>query len=238
VEKSVDKVDNSMTNRQNPACLTKKTSISHAHARKTLDLLETAYPDAHCALVHDNPWQLLVATVLSAQCTDTRVNRVTPELFRRYPDPHNMAAAERAVLEELVRSTGFFRNKAKNLILCAQELVRKHGGEVPQQLAALVALPGIGRKTANVILGNAFDIPGMVVDTHVGRIARRLGWTRARDAVKVERDLCRLLPAARWTQAAHVLIFHGRQCCRAQTAWCSSCPVVDRCPQIGVQRQK
>ena len=138
----------------------------------------------------------------------------------------------------MILSKGFCRNKAKNLLRCAQELVRSHSGEVPQQLAALVALPGIGRKTANVILGNAFGIPGMVVDTHVGRIARRLGWSKNRDAVKIEGDLCRLLPAGRWTQAAHVLIFHGRQCCRAQTAWCSRCPVVGRCPQVGVGRQK
>ena len=149
-----------------------------------------------------------------------------------------MAAAEPADLEDLIRSTGFFRNKAKNIIACATELVSKYDGEVPREMAALVALPGVGRKTANVILGNAFGVPGMVVDTHVGRIARRLGWASAPTPEGVEAQLCRLLPAERWTQAAHVLIFHGRQCCRAQTAWCSLCPVVERCPQVGVGRQK
>ena len=215
-----------------------QTRISTVHAVATLDLLEATYPDAHCALVHDNPWQLLVATILSAQCTDKRVNQVTPELFRRYPDPHSMATANQAEIEVLVRSTGFFRNKAKNLIGCAMELVRCHDSNVPEKMTALVSLPGVGRKTANVILGNAFGVPGMVVDTHVGRIARRLGWTKAKDAEKIERDLCALLPAERWTQAAHVLIFHGRQCCQAQTAWCSTCAVIGRCPQIGVGRQK
>ena len=194
-----------------------KTPVSAAAALETLDLLEATYPDAHCALVHDNPWQLLVATILSAQCTDVRVNQVTPKLFRRYPDAHSMAAADQTELEELVRPTGFYRNKAKNLIGCAMALVCCHAGEVPKNISVLVSLPGVGRKTANVILGNAFDLPGMVVDTHVGRIARRLGWTRAKDAVKIERDLCALLPVERWTQAAHVLIFHGRQCCASQT---------------------
>jgi len=215
-----------------------QTRISAVHAVETLDLLEATYPEAHCALVHDNPWQLLVATILSAQCTDTRVNQVTPEVFRRYPDPHSMATAKQTEIEALVRSTGFFRNKAKNLIGCAMELVRFHDSNVPEKMSALVSLPGVGRKTANVILGNAFGIPGMVVDTHVGRISRRLGWTKAKDAEKIEWDLCALLPAERWTQAAHVLIFHGRQRCQAQTAWCSNCPVVDRCPQVGVGRQK
>ena len=216
----------------------KNRGISPAHALATLDSLEAAYPEAHCALVHHNPWQLLVATILSAQCTDARVNQVTPRLFACYPGPAAMAAAEPAALEDLIRSTGFFRNKTQNLIACARELVARYDGRVPNQMAELVALPGVGRKTANVILGNAFAVPGMVVDTHVGRIARRLGWADASTAEGVEEQLCRLLPADRWTQAAHVLIFHGRRCCRAQTAWCSTCPVVDRCPQIGVSRQK
>ena len=215
-----------------------KKHPSAAHALEILDLLEATYPQAHCALVHASPWQLLVATILSAQCTDIRVNQVTPALFQRFPDPASMATADPAEVEKLIRSTGFFRNKAKNLIGCAMEMVRFHDSEVPKEMSALVSLPGVGRKTANVILGNAFDIPGMVVDTHVGRIARRLGWTKAKDAEKIERDLCDLLPAKRWTQAAHVLIFHGRHCCRAQTAWCSKCPVVGRCPQVGVGRQR
>ena len=212
--------------------------ISSAHARKTLALLEARYPDAHCALTHETPWQLLVATILSAQCTDVRVNRVTPSLFERYPGPAEMAAADPLELEEQIRSTGFFRNKTKSLIGCATALVETHQGDVPERMEELVALPGVGRKTANVLLGNAFAVPGMVVDTHVGRIARRLGWTRSNDAVKIEKDLCALLPDDRWTQAAHVLIYHGRQCCRAQTACCSKCPVEARCPQVGVGRQK
>jgi endonuclease-3 len=216
----------------------KNPRTTKAHALDTLDRLEASYPDAHCALVHDNPWQLLVATILSAQCTDVRVNMVTPALFHRFPDPLSLAQAEVSEVEELIRSTGFFRNKAKNMVACARVLVEKHRGEVPEEMSALVALPGVGRKTANVVLGNAFGTPGMVVDTHVGRIAGRLGWVTAQTAEGIEAQLCKLLPAARWTQAAHVLIFHGRQCCRAQTAWCSQCPVVDRCPQVGVGRQK
>ena len=216
----------------------KTPRITAAHALATLDQLEKTYPEAHCALDHQNPWQLLAATILSAQCTDVRVNLVTPELFKRFPDPASMMKAELAEVEELIRSTGFFRNKAKSLIGCATELYRVYKGQVPQEMASLVALPGVGRKTANVVLGNAFDMPGMVVDTHVGRLARRLGWATARTAEGVEEQLCKLLPPDRWTQTAHVLIFHGRQCCRAQTAWCSACPVVDRCPQVGVGRQK
>jgi endonuclease-3 len=216
----------------------KITTITRRHALATLDRLEAAYPDAHCALTHENPWQLLVATVLSAQCTDVRVNLVTPPLFARFPDPNSMARADLIEMEDLIRSTGFFRNKAKNLIACATDVVEKHGGKVPQEMKALVALPGVGRKTANVVLGNAFAVPGMVVDTHVGRLARRLGWARANTPEGIEKELCALLPAARWTQTAHVLIFHGRECCRAQTAWCSKCPVVDRCPQVEVGRQK
>ena len=216
----------------------KSPRISRSHALATLDRLEATYPEAHCALTHQNPWQLLVATILSAQCTDVRVNLVTPQLFARFPDPASLANAALAEVEELIRSTGFFRNKAKSLVGCAAALVRFHNGKVPQALPALVALPGVGRKTANVVLGNAFAVPGMVVDTHVGRIARRLGWTTARTPEGVEEQLCKLLPTGRWTQTAHVLIFHGRQCCRAQTAWCSACPVVERCPQVGVGRQK
>lgn len=216
----------------------KTSRITSAHALVTLQRLQQSYPDAHCALTHENPWQLLVATILSAQCTDVRVNQVTPELFKRFPEPADLAIAKAEELEGLIRSSGFFRNKAKNLIGCARVLVNSHAGAVPRTIQELVALPGVGRKTANVVLGNAFATPGMVVDTHVGRIARRLGWVTARTPEKVEEQLCKLLPAECWTQTAHVLIFHGRQCCRAQTAWCSACPVVDRCLQVGVERQK
>ena len=179
-----------------------------------------------------------MATILSAQCTDARVNLVTPQLFARYPDPAALAAAAPDEVETLIRSTGFFRNKAANLLGCARALVERHRGEVPCTMAELVALPGVGRKTANVILGNAFDIPGLVVDTHVGRVARRLGWARAVQPEAVERELCVLLPRNLWTQASHVLIWHGRACCRAQTALCSACPVRERCPRLGVGRSK
>ncbi|MDH3997641.1 MAG: endonuclease III, partial [Desulfuromonadales bacterium] len=197
---------------------------SRRKALIVLDSLEQTYPQAHCALIHQNPWQLLVATILSAQCTDVRVNIVTPALFERFSAPAALAAAEQEQVEALIRSTGFYRNKAKNLIACAEALEREHAGAVPQSMAALVKLPGVGRKTANVVLGNAFGVPGMVVDTHVGRISRRLGWTDSENPEIIERDLCALLPKTRWTQAAHVLIFHGRACCRAQTAHCSACP--------------
>jgi len=207
-------------------------------ALNTLNRLESVYPEAECALLHDDPFQLLVATILSAQCTDVRVNLVTPELFRTFPDAAALADAELPHVEELIRSTGFFRNKAKNMIACASALVDQHNGEVPAELQSLVALPGVGRKTANVVLGNAFTIPGMVVDTHVKRIAYRLGWTRQSDPVKVEGDLSRLFPEEKWTGASHTLIFHGRSVCKALTPECSLCPVGDVCPRNGVRRSR
>jgi len=207
-------------------------------AERILALLEQAHPDARIALNFSTPLELLVATILSAQCTDVRVNQVTPALFRRYPDAAAYAAANPAGLEEEIRSTGFFRNKAKSIIGCAQALVERHGGEVPCTMDELTALPGVGRKTANVVLGNAFDVPGMVVDTHVKRVSTRLGWTRQGDPVKIEADLCRLLPQERWTMASHILIFHGRRICKAPTPHCSSCPVLERCPRMGVKRSK
>lgn len=213
-------------------------AVSRRHALITLERLEQAYPEASCALEHASPWQLLVATILSAQCTDVRVNLVTPALFARFPDPASLAGARAAEVEALIRSTGFFRNKAANLIGCARVLVSRHHGAVPRTLAELVELPGVGRKTANVILGNAFSIPGMVVDTHVGRVARRLGWAKAALPEGVEKELCTLLPKAKWTRTSHVLIWHGRACCRAQTAHCSRCPVRERCPRLGVLRAR
>jgi endonuclease III len=207
-------------------------------AYEVLVLLEQYYPEAKCALTYRSPWELLVATILSAQCTDVRVNQVTPLLFRRYPGPEQMAAASREELEEAIRPTGFFRNKAKSLQHCAEMVVKEYSAEIPQSLEALVRLPGVGRKTANVVLGNAFSIPGMVVDTHVKRISRRLGWTRHEDPVKIEADLCRLLPQAQWTQAGHTLIFHGRAICKAPVPRCSECPVQERCPKIGVLRSR
>lgn len=207
-------------------------------AQQLLTTLEGCYPDAHCALIHNNPLELLVATVLSAQCTDVRVNLVTPKLFAAYPDAAALAAAELAALEQLVHSTGFFRTKARNLQALARVLQTEYGGEVPRQLEALVALPGVGRKTANVVLGNAFGIPAMVVDTHVGRLARRFGWTLAKNPEGVEKDLRLLLPAEVWTQTSHLLIFHGRQCCKSQQPLCSGCPVGELCPRLGVTRSR
>jgi len=207
-------------------------------AARLLDRLEQLYPQVHCALQFHNPWELLVATILSAQCTDVRVNQVTPGLFRRYPGPQALAEADIEELEAQIRSTGFFRNKAGNLKACARQLLERHDGEVPADLENLTALPGVGRKTANVVLGNAFGIPGMVVDTHVKRLARRLGWTRQTDPEKIERDLCRLLPEERWTLAGHLLIAHGRALCKAPRPHCSRCPLLPDCPRCGVENAK
>jgi len=207
-------------------------------AARILACLAESYPEAACALVFRNPYELLVATILSAQCTDVRVNMVTPQLFAHYPDAATLATAEVAALENIIHSTGFYHNKAKNLLGCALRLVKHHGGEVPRTMAELSALPGVGRKTANVVLGNAFGIPGMVVDTHVGRVAGRLGWSRANDPVKIEADLCRLLPDESWTLTSHLLIAHGRACCKAPTPHCSRCPVSELCPHNGVVRQR
>ena len=237
MEKSVDNVDKAPHGKISRG-LPEERGIGPRHVLRTLRLLEQAYPDAACALRHTSPWQLLVATMLSAQCTDQRVNLVTPALFARFPDPVALASAPPVAVESLIRSTGFFRNKAANLVACAQAVVTDHGGDVPRALSDLIALPGVGRKTANVILGNAFGVPGMVVDTHVGRVARRLGWAQSLQPERVERELCALLPRGRWTQTSHVLIWHGRRCCRAQTAHCSVCPVQNRCPRVGVKRAK
>jgi endonuclease-3 len=218
-------------------CQAKKNTMKkQERALELLRCLEQLYPEAHCALNFTNPWQLLVATILSAQCTDIRVNQVTVELFRTFPDPQSLARAEQEEVEAVIRSTGFFRNKARNLIDCARQLLERHQGEVPARLEDLVALSGVGRKTANVVLGNAFQIPGMVVDTHVKRLARRFGWTAAETPEQIEKDLCRLLPAAEWTQCAHTLIAHGRACCRAPVPYCSRCGVAPLCPRRGVER--
>ncbi|HEX6534640.1 MAG TPA: endonuclease III [Gemmatimonadaceae bacterium] len=193
--------------------------------------LEAAYPDAHCALDHRNAYELLVATILSAQCTDARVNLVTPALFARYPTAHDLAGAEPEELEGLIKSTGFFRNKAKSLLGMARAVVERHGGEIPATMEELTALPGVGRKTANVILGNAFGLDeGVVVDTHVTRLANRLGLTTERDAVKIEADLMRLVPRERWTMLSHLLIEHGRRVCEARAPKCGICPLADLCP--------
>jgi endonuclease III len=199
-----------------------------------LAILERLYPDATTALNHENPFQLLIATILSAQCTDERVNLVTPGLFERYPDPPSMAEASREHLEAMIRSTGFFRNKARSIRECSADIVAKHGGKVPGTLEDLIALRGVGRKTANVVLGNAFGIPGLVVDTHVARLSKRLGFTRETDPVKIEFALMEIVPRDQWTLFSHWLILHGRRICIARKPRCSVCPLLPHCPRIGV----
>lgn len=196
-------------------------------------LLAEAYPDAHCELDHDGPFQLLVATVLSAQCTDARVNGVTPGLFARFPSPRAYAQADPVELEDLIRPTGFFRSKTASLIGIGRALVERFDEQVPGRLEDLVTLPGVGRKTANVVLGNAFGVPGITVDTHVGRVARRLVWTRSTDPLEVEADLAVLFPPEDWTMLSHRLIFHGRRTCFARRPACGRCPVADLCPSAG-----
>lgn len=203
--------------------------------RRIVRELATLYPDVECALDYANPLQLLVSTILSAQCTDARVNQVTPPLFARYPDAAAFATADKEELEQLIHSTGFFRNKARNIMRCCQQLVEKHNGQVPRTMAELVQLPGIGRKTANVILGNAFAVPGIPVDTHVGRLSRRMGLTLLTNPVKVERDLMALLPKKEWTLFGHRMIFHGRQVCHARKPRCDDCTLARFCPKIGIK---
>ncbi len=204
-------------------------------ALEILARLKAEYPDAHCELDHEDPYQLLVATILSAQCTDARVNMVTPALFRRYPDPESLAAAKQEEVEELIRSTGFFRNKAKSLIGMAQAVVAGHEGSIPATMEELRPLPGVGRKTANVILGNAFGInEGVTVDTHVKRIAGLLRLTRETDPEKVERDLMALFPRDDWALLSHLLIWHGRRVCIANRPKCGECQLRELCPSSQV----
>jgi len=201
-----------------------------APAADVLARLHVAYPGADCSLDHADAFQLLISTILSAQCTDSRVNGVTPALFRRFPTPAAMAGAG-GDLEELIRSTGFFNAKAKSIRGACRAIVETHGGLVPRTMEELHALPGVGRKTANVVLGNAFGAPGgVVVDTHVGRIATRLKWTTNTDPVKVEKDLCKLLPRERWNITSHILIFHGRRICFARKPACDKCGISGVCP--------
>ena len=212
------------------------TADAKRHAAQVVRRLKAAYPDAHCALNFQTPLQLLIATILSAQCTDVRVNIVTQELFKKYPDADAFAAAKLPELERAVQSTGFFRNKAKNIKACCTELVERYGGEIPQDLDVIVKLAGVGRKTGNVVLGTAFGIPtGVVVDTHVARLSNRLGLTRHSDPVKIERDLMALLPKREWVAFSHRMIWHGRQICIARKPKCDICPLADVCPKIGVE---
>ena len=206
-----------------------------ARANEIYDCLRERYPDARCALEHRNPYELLVATILSAQCTDVRVNQVTPGLFQRYPDALSLARARQEELEEVIHSTGFFRSKAKNLIAMARSVAERHDGTVPAAMTELVALAGVGRKTANVVLGNAFDIAeGVVVDTHVGRLSRRMKLTGEKSPEKVEKDLMELFARPRWTLLSHLLIFHGRAVCAARTPRCEVCTVASLCPSSRV----
>ncbi|MFV1964842.1 MAG: endonuclease III [Pirellulaceae bacterium] len=198
--------------------------------------LHRCYPDATCALQYESPFQLLIATVLSAQCTDKRVNLVAKKLFTQYPTAVEMAAVHQKTLEKVIQSTGFFRNKAKNIKALSRELLDRHDGTVPQEMEQLVLLPGVGRKTANVVLGTAFGLAtGVVVDTHVRRISRRLGLTEHRDPVKIERDLMRVLPRKEWIRYSHSMIQHGRQICKARKPWCEECAFDKFCPRLGVE---
>ncbi len=203
-------------------------------ARRIHRVLAERYPDAHCELDFADPLQLLVATVLSAQTTDVRVNLVTPALFAHYRDAAAYAGADRAELEETIRSTGFFRAKANSLIELGRTLQEEYDGVVPNRLDQLVALPGVGRKTANVVLGNAFGVPGITVDTHFGRLARRFGWTAHDDPVKVEHEVGELFDKRDWTMLSHRLIFHGRRTCHARKPACGVCPVAPDCPSYGI----
>ena len=205
------------------------------HAAAIVRLLKREYPEAECALVHDTPFELLIATILSAQCTDVRVNIVTKQLFAKYPTPAALFAVPIKRLQKLIQSTGFFRNKAKNIHECCEKLVNEHGGEVPAEIEQLVKLPGVGRKTANVVLGTAFRIAsGVVVDTHVTRLSQRLGLTEHEDAVKIERDLIAVLPRKEWIDFSHRLIWHGRRVCKSRKPLCEQCVLNEVCPKIGV----
>jgi endonuclease-3 len=215
--------------------MTESPADRKKRARRINTMLAKLYPDAKCALHHKNALELLVATVLSAQCTDERVNKVTPALFARYPNAAAYATADISELERLIQSTGFFRNKARNIQACCRILVDQYGGKVPRTMEELVPLPGVGRKTANVILGNAFDVPGIPVDTHVGRLSRRMALTTHEDPVKVERDLMELIPPKEWTMFGHRMIFHGRQICQARKPTCAECIVNKLCPKVGVE---
>lgn len=206
--------------------------FNQEQANLVLNKLKINYPNSHCALKHKNSFELLVATILSAQCTDERVNKVTPKLFAKFPDAKSMAQADSAEVEELIRSTGFFKNKTKNIISCAQTLVNKFKGKIPRTMDELTQLAGVGRKTANVVLGNSFGLAtGVVVDTHVGRLSYRLGWSQHQDPIKIEKDLTQLFPETEWIMLSHYLIDHGRQICSARSPACDRCFLFDHCPK-------
>jgi len=209
-----------------------------ARVRKIIAALKAAYPNAHCELDHSNPLELLVATILSAQCTDKRVNLVTPDLFKKYRSAADFAKASLPELENAIKSTGFFRNKAKSIKTASQAIVDRHGGQVPRSMEELTQLGGVGRKTANVVLGNAFNINcGVVVDTHVARLGWRLGLTRDEDPIKIEQTLMKLVPQDEWTLFSHLLIWHGRRRCYARNPDCSHCELRALCPRIGLPKK-
>lgn len=210
----------------------KNESIQNKKSRagKILSRLKKTYPDARCALDYSNPMELLAATILSAQCTDVRVNKVTPALFKRYPSVRDYAQADLEELKELVKTTGFYSNKARNIKGAAAMILEEHGGEVPAELDKLVKLPGVGRKTANVVLGNAFGIPGLTVDTHMIRLNNRLGFTRQKDPVKIEYELMKIIPQKEWTMYSHFIIHHGRNRCSARRPDCAGCELREWCP--------
>ncbi|VAX31959.1 Endonuclease III [hydrothermal vent metagenome] len=211
----------------------KNPSGKKAHnAAVILKCLEAAIPEPEVALTHKNPFQLLIATILSAQCTDVRVNQVTPKLFETFPGPEDMIKGEPDVLISLIRTTGFFNNKAKNIIACSLKLVTDFDGKVPQTLAELITLAGVGRKTANVVLGEAFGQQTIVVDTHVRRVSNRLGLSQSNDPVQIEKDLQKRLPQNKWTASAHRLLLHGRHVCKSRKPLCDKCVVVDLCPWV------
>jgi endonuclease-3 len=211
-----------------------KITAEASSARSIYRILTKEYPDARCELDFNSPLELLIATVLSAQCTDVRVNAVTPVLFNRFPTLETLAAAKLSEVEEIIYSTGFFRSKAKNIKELANKILNDFGGEVPNDLAQLVTLPGVGRKTANVVLGNAFGIPGLTVDTHFGRLSRRFGWSDQTDPVKVEKDVAELIPEKEWTLLSHKLIWHGRRICHSRKPECGICPLAKLCPSAGI----
>ena len=201
---------------------------------RIIKILEKKYPNPQCALIHETPWQLMVATILSAQCTDKRVNMVTPGLFEKFPTISSFAFADQAEVEDAIKSTGFFRNKAKNIIACAQKLQKEFSGTIPQELEQLIKLPGVGRKTGSVILGTAFGkSEGIVVDTHVKRLSFRMGFTGQKDPEKIEKDLMQIVPQKKWIAFSHLMILHGRERCAARNPDCENCELASLCPRCG-----
>lgn len=209
-------------------------TIPQKNIKKTIAILKKTYPQAKTELRHKAPLQLLIATILSAQCTDKRVNKVTPSLFKKYPDVSSFARANREVLESEIKSTGFYKNKTRSILTCCKNILEKHGGNVPKTMEELTALGGVGRKTANVVLGNAFGIPGVVVDTHVKRLSFRIGFSKNIDPEKIEFDLMKIIPKNEWTLFSHLLIFHGRRVCIARKPQCPVCPIQNFCSKNDV----